>query len=130
MHRHGLIAAAVAASALLWNSAGPLAAPAPTAAACPANAKKANLDFTLKDTDGRTVKLSDYKGKVLLLDFWATWCGPCKVEIPWFKEFQQDYRTQGFAVVGVSLDEDGWEACRSNFHYTRGIHNDGCNGAS
>jgi thiol-disulfide isomerase/thioredoxin len=87
-------------------------------------------DFVLSDASGKPIKLSELRGDVVLLNFWATWCGPCKVEIPWFKEFQQDYRTQGFAVVGVSLDEDGWEACRSNFHYTRGIHNDGCNGAS
>ena len=65
-------------------------------------------DFALKDADGRQVALSDYKGKVVLLNFWATWCGPCKVEIPWFVDFEQKYRDKGFAVIGVSMDEDGW----------------------
>ena len=58
----------------------------PGTAACPADAKPANLDFTMKDMHGVDVKLSDFKGKVILLDFWATWCGPCKYEIPGFVE--------------------------------------------
>ena len=66
-------------------------------------------DFTLKDADGKTVKLSDYKGKVVLLNFWATWCGPCKIEIPWFIEFQKTYKDRGFTVIGVSVDDEGWE---------------------
>jgi peroxiredoxin len=66
-------------------------------------------DFTLKDADGKSVKLTDYKGKVVLLNFWATWCGPCKVEIPWFVEFEKQYKGQGFAVLGVSMDDEGWE---------------------
>jgi len=70
--------------------------------------RKAAPDFALKDADGKTAHLADYKGKVVLLDFWATWCGPCKIEIPWFMEFEQKYKDQGFAVVGVSMDEDGW----------------------
>ena len=64
--------------------------------------------FTLKDADGRDVKLADYKGKVILLNFWATWCGPCKFEIPWFIEFEKQYKDRGFAVLGVALDEEGW----------------------
>jgi cytochrome c biogenesis protein CcmG/thiol:disulfide interchange protein DsbE len=65
-------------------------------------------EFKLKDADGQTVHPADYKGKVVLLDFWATWCGPCKVEIPWFMDFERQFKDQGFAVVGVSMDEDGW----------------------
>jgi len=69
-------------------------------------------DFNLKDADGKPVKLSDYRGKVVLLNFWATWCGPCKIEIPWFMDFEQTYKDKNFAVLGVSLDEDGWDAVK------------------
>jgi len=72
---------------------------------CPANAKPAKLNFSLKDFTGKTVRLSDYKGKVLLIDFWATWCEPCKLEIPWFVEFQKKYGPSGFQAIGVSVDE-------------------------
>ena len=68
--------------------------------------------FSLKDADGQVVRPADYKGKVVLLDFWATWCGPCKLEIPWFMEFERQFKDQGFAVVGVSMDEDGWAAIK------------------
>jgi peroxiredoxin len=65
-------------------------------------------DFTLSNAKGERLRLASYKGKVVLLNFWATWCGPCKVEIPWFIEFQKTYQAQGFTVLGVSMDEDGW----------------------
>jgi len=68
-------------------------------------------DFALKDGDGKLVHLSDYRGKVVLLDFWATWCGPCKIEIPWFIDFQKQHR-DGFAVLGVSMDDEGWEVVK------------------
>jgi len=74
--------------------------------------RKAAPDFNLKDADGKAVKLSDYKGKVVLLNFWATWCGPCKIEIPWFMDFEQTYKDKNFAVLGVSLDEDGWDSVK------------------
>jgi len=78
---------------------------APPTTACAANAKPANLNFTLKDVEGKEVKLASLKGKVVLLDFWATWCGPCKIEIPWFIEFQNKYGKAGLQVVGVSTDD-------------------------
>jgi cytochrome c biogenesis protein CcmG/thiol:disulfide interchange protein DsbE len=72
---------------------------------CDGKNKQANLAFTLKDMHGKDVRLSDYKGKVILLNFWATWCGPCKYEIPAFVELQTKYKDQGFVVLGVSTDD-------------------------
>jgi peroxiredoxin len=74
--------------------------------------RKSAPEFALKDANGKTVHIADYKGKVVLLDFWATWCGPCKVEIPWFMEFEQQFKDKGFAVLGVSMDEDGWSVVK------------------
>ena len=73
------------------------------AAACMANAKPAT-DFTLPGLDGKAVKLSAYKGKVVLLNFWATWCGPCKAEIPGFVELQTQYKND-LVIVGLSVDD-------------------------
>jgi peroxiredoxin len=78
----------------------------------PNKERKRAPDFALKDANGHTVKLSDYRGKVVLLDFWATWCGPCKIEIPWFKEFERENKDKGFAVIGVAMDDDGWDAVK------------------
>lgn len=67
-------------------------------------------DFTRRESAGGDVTLSALRGHVVLLNFWATWCPPCKTEIPWFADFQTRYASQGLIVVGVSLDEDGWTA--------------------
>jgi len=69
-------------------------------------------DFTLKDADGKTVHLSDYRGKVVLLDFWATWCEPCAMEIPWFVDMQRKRKNLGFEALGVSMDDEGWDAVK------------------
>ena len=74
--------------------------------------RKSAPEFSLKDVDGRSVSLAEYKGKVVLLDFWATWCGPCKIEIPWFVDFEQKYKDRGFAVLGVAMDEEGWSVVK------------------
>ena len=76
------------------------------------NERKGSPDFSLKDTTGATVKLSQYKGKVVVLNFWATWCGPCKIEIPWFMDFEKTYKDRDFAVLGISMDEEGWDAVK------------------
>src|SRR5262249_19322281 len=69
-------------------------------------------DFALHDANGAVVKLSDYKGNVVLLDFWATWCGGCKLEIPWYIEFEQKYRDQGLVSIGVAMDDEGWQTVK------------------
>ena len=61
--------------------------------------------FTLNDLSGKKISLADYKGKAVLLNFWATWCAPCKVEIPWFLKLREQYAGQGFEIIGVSSDD-------------------------
>jgi len=62
-------------------------------------------DFSLESLDGKTMRLSDFRGKAVLLNFWATWCGPCKVEMPWFVDLQNQYGSQGLQIVGVAMDD-------------------------
>jgi thiol-disulfide isomerase/thioredoxin len=74
-------------------------------------AKKSPLadepEVTFKDMQGNNVTLASLKGKVVLVNFWATWCEPCQVEIPWMIEFQQKYGDKGFTLLGVAMDEEG-----------------------
>jgi thiol-disulfide isomerase/thioredoxin len=64
-------------------------------------------DFTLESLDGKNMRLSDLRGKAVLLNFWATWCGPCKIETPWLVEMQKQYGSQGLQVIGVAMDDSG-----------------------
>ena len=66
-------------------------------------------DFELQSLDGKNMKLSDFRGKAVLLNFWATWCGPCKIEMPWFVELQKQYGPQGFQIIGVAMDDASTE---------------------
>lgn len=72
---------------------------------CSAPARRVNLDFTLHDVDGREISLSDFRGDVVLINFWATWCAPCRVEIPDFVVLYEKYRERGLVVLGVSVDD-------------------------
>jgi cytochrome c biogenesis protein CcmG/thiol:disulfide interchange protein DsbE len=62
-------------------------------------------DFTLEDLSGKKVSLASYRGKAVLINFWATWCGPCKIETPWLVELRNQYASKGFEILGVSLDD-------------------------
>ena len=74
--------------------------------ATPAAASGMAPDFELKTLDGKVAHLSDYRGKAVLLNFWATWCGPCKIEMPWLVELNKQYASQGLVVLGVAMDDD------------------------
>ncbi len=78
--------------------------------AAPITAGHTAPSFVLKEADGKTISLASHKGQVVLLNFWATWCAPCRVEMPWFEEFSKTYAARGLIVLGVSLDDGGWKA--------------------
>jgi thiol-disulfide isomerase/thioredoxin len=71
------------------------------------DAGTAEPDVTFKDLDGKDVRLDSFKGRVVLVNFWATWCEPCQVEIPWLIEMQEKYSSRGFTVLGVDVDDEG-----------------------
>ena len=79
----------------------------PGARAAAATSAQPAPEFTIKALDGRDVSLAQYSGKVVLVNFWATWCGPCLIEIPWLIEFQQKYGPRGFTILGVAMDDEG-----------------------
>jgi peroxiredoxin len=106
------VSAALAAALLALAACSPSPRTVRAASVSPSKDRKPAPDFALKDVNGQTVHLSDYRGKVVLLDFWATWCGPCKIEIPWFQEFERQYKDKGFAVLGVAMDEEGWQVVK------------------
>jgi cytochrome c biogenesis protein CcmG/thiol:disulfide interchange protein DsbE len=101
--------AAIPFGARLFERTNAADSPAPPAGAvpafCDAKRKPAQLDFTVRDMHGRDVRMADFKGRVLLVNFWATWCGPCKHEIPAFVELYNAYKDKGFAVLGISTDD-------------------------
>jgi peroxiredoxin len=109
---HGtLVQVNLISSALFLTLVGVTAAPDQPTVRAPLQSTKERKpapNFALKDASGKTVGLKDYRGKIVLLDFWATWCSGCKQEIAWFSEFQRTYGAKGFVVVGVSLDQSGW----------------------
>lgn len=109
----GAAAVGLGLAALPFVSGRAATAPAPAAeetaasplpAVCDGKGRQAP-DFTLKDLAGKDVRLADYQGKVVLINFWATWCGPCKYEIPMFVDLQQRYGGQGLAFLGISIDD-------------------------
>jgi peroxiredoxin len=113
-----MLARLTIAGVLLIGSSALPAEPSPAA-----NKRKVAPSFSLNDSEGKTIKLADFQGKVVLLDFWATWCHGCMTEIPWFMEFHDKYKADGLAVIGVSVDDDGWKSVKPflaerKFNYT------------
>jgi cytochrome c biogenesis protein CcmG/thiol:disulfide interchange protein DsbE len=109
VHAIPILAISTLLAASILMASEPAGVPA---ALLPAAQRKPAPEFSLPDSSGKTVSLKDYRGKVVLLDFWATWCHGCKLEIPWFAEFSRKYGDKGVVVVGVSLDSDGWKVVR------------------
>lgn len=105
-----LIAFAAALTACSRNTAPPPESKVPVVGLPTADAgdkagKPADLSFSLKDMNGATVALASYKGRPLVINFWATWCPPCKLEIPWFIDFKNRFNGQGLEILGVSIDD-------------------------
>jgi peroxiredoxin len=104
----GAALAAMTAAALILPT--PLSAQSPPPAATPRLRRVvpgvAAPDFQLESIDGKMVKLSDFRGKTVLLNFWATWCGPCRAEMPWLVELYAKYKDAGLEIVGISMDQN------------------------
>jgi cytochrome c biogenesis protein CcmG, thiol:disulfide interchange protein DsbE len=100
--RRTILILAVAAGLVAWFIAH---RPSPARRAAVGDLRPAP-DFSLTDLSGARLSLSQYRGQVVLLDFWATWCDPCKTEIPHFIEMQNRYGRQGFQVIGISMDDE------------------------
>jgi peroxiredoxin len=105
MKRHAALVVVLVASSFALTTRAP-------ADLTRAHSRKPLPQVALTDSNGAPVDLSGYKGSVVLLDFWATWCEGCKEEIPWFMEFQDKYNKRGLVVVGASLDDDGWKSVK------------------
>ncbi|HEV2485708.1 MAG TPA: TlpA disulfide reductase family protein [Terracidiphilus sp.] len=83
-----------------------LAASAPAAFAADSHVNRKAPEFVREDLNGTSIDLRSYRGKVVLLDFWATWCAPCQIEMPFFAAWQREYGPQGLQVIGISMDDD------------------------
>jgi len=112
MKRIGLTVAVLATTIFLayFGGRSPRMSDARTQKRNQASAALSVPDFTLKNLDGHDESLAQFKGKVVLVNFWATWCAPCRIEIPWLMDLQEKYGPQGFTVLGVAMDEEGKSA--------------------
>ncbi len=121
MNRIQMIILVVCSVLVFWLSVACSGGETPVSAVSvkPTGERKMAPDFKLQDINGDVVQLSDYRGQVVLLNFWATWCGPCKLEIPWFVEFEKQYKDSDFSVLGISMDEGGWEVVRPYLERTK-----------
>ena len=95
-------------SVAFWQSLS-TSGPVPSAVK-PVKDRSLAPNFALEDVSGKSVRLADFRGQVLLLNFWATWCTGCEAEIPSFIHFENKYKNNGFSVLGVAMDDDGWES--------------------
>ncbi len=122
MKRNIAIVGVLAAVSLAWLVAGRrLAGPSLRAAAAASGTQPGQMapSFSLKTLDRRAVRLSHLRGRVVLLNFWATWCAPCRVETPWLVEFDGQYRAQGLEIVGIAMDDGNADAVAA---FTREFH--------